>query len=278
MTKRTGASLTQTVNTAPTATMLTLGFGEQQAARIIRTRRVLPLVDDPKEPQIDARKLWEKIGKPHRRFNDWAAHYIAPMLNGPRLFTEISVKVTQGAKGRPRRDYIFSRDMAAHLAMQANTPEGADIRAYFLDMERLALRLSEHMGVRVDAIVSTDNRMAHTLTKRAAEQSKAGTLQGLNPRAVALDRERRMKTIVCEVLTGHPPCYWLDTFGKRVRDVLDTADLLVYSQCLEAARVLVNGGIAREARLRAFLTESYGGAVSPTKYLPEMQQASTSSP
>ncbi|WP_344869770.1 hypothetical protein [Comamonas faecalis] len=40
---RTGASLAHTINTVPTATMLALGFGAQQAARIVRVRRVLPL-------------------------------------------------------------------------------------------------------------------------------------------------------------------------------------------------------------------------------------------
>lgn len=271
MTKRTGGSLRQTINTASTATMLTLGFGKKQAARIIRTRKVLPLVEDPKAPQIDARKLWAQIGKPHRRFRDWAAHYVKPLMERPELSAEISA-VTTPARGTPRQDYALSRDLAAHLAMQANTPEGEDIRAYFLDMERLALRLSEHMGIRVDAIVGTDNKMTHTLIRRAADQAKAGTLPGSSVKVVAMDRERLVKTIVCEVLTGHPPAYWRDTFGKGVRDVIDTDDAILYSQCYETAHALIAGDIAQRATIEAILRASYGGKVSPAKYAHKARQ------
>lgn len=266
MTKRTGDSLRQTPNTASTATMLTLGFGEPQAARIIRVRRVLPFVEDSKTPLIDARKLWEKIGKPHKRFRDWADHYIKPLIGKAELSAEISA-LTTPARGTPRTDYLLSRDLAAHLAMQANTSVGEEVRSYFLDMERLAVRLSEHMGIRVDAIVSTDNRLTHTLTKRAAEQAKAGHLPCASVGAVAMERERLVKAIVCEVLTGHSTGYWRDTFGKGVRDVLDTDDALLYSQCYETACSLITGGIALRAIIETILRASYGDKVSPTKYI-----------
>jgi anti-repressor protein len=272
MTKRTGNSLRETIDNASTATMMTLGFGEKQAARIIRTRKVLPLVEDPKAPRIDARKLWAQIGKPHGRFNAWAAHYLKPLGERSVPFAEISVKATTGTGGRPRQDYTLSRDLAAHLAMQANTPEGEDIRAYFLDMERLALRLTEHMGIRIDAIVGTDNKVTHMLIKRAADQAKAGTLRGDSVKATALDRERRLKTIVCEVLTGHPPAYWWNTFGKGVRDVLDTGDALLYSQCYETARALIAGDIAQRVTIETILRASYGGKVSPAKYAHKAKQ------
>lgn len=276
MTKRTGASLLHTINDAPTLTICKLGFTPEQAARMIQTRRILPLSDDSKVPQIDARKLWARIGRPHRRFRNWAAHYIKPLLDRPQPFAEISAKVTPVRTGRPRTDYTLSRDTAAHLAMQANTPEGADIRDYFLDMERLALRLSEHMGIRVSAIVGTDNKVTQTLTRRAAEQHKAGNLSG-PAKVIVLDREQRLKAIVCEVLTGHPPAYWRDTFKVRsIRDVLDTGDMLVYSQCYESAWAAVNAGLGSKEQLTKFLSRSYGGKVSPTKYLQAAAQAKTS--
>lgn len=238
---------------------------------MIQTRRILPLSDDPKAPQIDARKLWARIGRPHRQFRDWAAHYIKPLLDRPQPFEEISAKVTPVRTGRPRRDYTLSRDTAAHLAMQANTPEGADIRGYFLDMERLALRLSERMGIRVAAIVGTDNKVTQTLTRRATDQAKAGNLRG-PAKVVVLERERRLKAVVCEVLTGHPPAYWRDTFNARsIRDVLDTGDMVTYSQCYESAWAAVNAGYGSASHLTAFLRPSYGGKVSPTKYLQAAQ-------
>lgn len=266
MTKRTGASLLHTINDAPTGLIVKLGFTTEQAARMLRVRRVLPLSEDTKAPQLDARKLWEKVGKPHKQFNKWADSYIKPLLGRPEPFGEITPKVTQSTGGRPRADYLLSRDVAAHLAMQANTAEGQDVRAYFLDMERLALRLSEHMGIRVTAIVSTDNKVTHTLTRRAAEAVKAGKCAQAPVKVVAMDRERLLKSTVCEVLTGHSTVYWRETFGKGVRDVLNTADALTYSNCYETAWALIEGGMGNRAKLVKVLSAAYGGKVSPAEY------------
>lgn len=267
-TKRTGNSLVQTVQTATTHRMVTLGFTHEQASRMIRIRRVLPLVEDRRAPCMDARKLWEKIGKPHGRFNDWAAAYIKPLLaaGAKHTFTEISVKVSPVARGRPRTDYDLSRDVAAHLAMQASTAEGWDIRDYFLDMEELALKLVAHGAVRVWAIVGIDNSVTHMFTKRAGEDAKAGKIAKAAIRSTALDKERLLKATVCEVVTGYPPGYWQEAFGRRVRDVLDTDDLLTYSQCYETARALINSGFNNRAALVEILRKPYGGRVSLAKY------------
>lgn len=268
MTKRTGNSLQKDINNAPTSLMVTVGFTPEQAARIIRVRRVLPLMEDRKAPCVDARKLWVRIGKPHRRFNDWAASYIKPLLSSTNLTTEISV-LKVAARGTPRTDYTLSRDIAANLAMMANTDEGADVRAYFLDMEDLALRLTKHLGVRVGAIVETDNRVTHMFTKRAGDDAKAGRIQKWQIHGQALDRERLLKTTVCEVLTGHPPAYWRDTFGRGVRDVLDMHDIRWYDKCYETARALIEAGVVTgPKRLRTMLTGPYGGAVNVVKYQP----------
>lgn len=94
-TKRTGKSLLETSNTVSTATMLTLGFSESQAKRMMRVRRTLPMMEDSKAPCIDARKLWEHLGKPHKRFNMWADSYIKPILGSNSINAEISAKVTE---------------------------------------------------------------------------------------------------------------------------------------------------------------------------------------
>jgi anti-repressor protein len=206
-------------------------------------------VEDRKAPCVDARKLWDKIGKPHGRFNDWAAAYIKPLTSRPDLTTEISV-LKVAARGTPRTDYTLSRDIAANLAMMANTDEGADVRAYFLDMEELALRLTQHLGVRVSAIVETDNKVTHMFTKRVGDEVKSGSVPKAQARIVALDRERLLKATVCEVVTGQPTGYWRDAFGRGVRDVLDTADILAYSQCYETARALIAAGVTQRAALR----------------------------
>lgn len=273
MSKRTGKSLVHTIKDVPVPEMIKLGLTNEQAERIKRVRNVLPVMGDSKSPNIDARKLWERIGKPHGQFNKWAEHYIKPMLERPKPFGEISPKVSQGTTGRPRQDYTLSRDLAAHLAMQANTPEGEEIRSYFLDMERLAIRLSEHQSIRVDAIIVTDNKMTHTLRKRVGDQVKAGMIRKAEAHNTATERERRLKRTVCEVLTGRPTDYWRTAFGKGVRDVLDTGDLLLYGQCLESASVLIKASINKDERLREILSATYGGKVDPNKYAPQMVAA-----
>lgn len=90
MSKRDGRSLLSTINTVPTSTMVTLGLTSSQAERIIRVRRVLPLMEDRRTPCLDARKLWERIGKPHGRFRDWASQHIKPMMDRADLSAEIS--------------------------------------------------------------------------------------------------------------------------------------------------------------------------------------------
>lgn len=265
--KRTGASLVQTAATASTHRMVSLGFTHEQAARMMSVRRVLPLVDDRRAPCIDARKLWERIGKPHGRFRTWAAAYIKPLL--PQDATELSAGITALTtigRGTPQTDYILSRDIAAHLAMQANTVQGREIRAYFLDMEELALKLAHYVGIRALAIVSTDNAVTHMFRRRAGDIAKAGKCRPSQVPHIALEMEQKLKATACEAVTGHPPAHWRDTHGRGVRDVLDTADLQVYAQCYESARVLVENGTRTPEQLGAALRKSYGGRVDVAKY------------
>lgn len=146
------------------------------------------------------------------------------------------------------------------------------MRAYFLDMERLAVRLPEYTGIRVDAIVGTDNKVPHLLIKLAADQAKASNLLGPSMQTVALDRERPLKAVVCEVLIGHPPAYWWNTFGRGVRDVLDTGDAFLYSQCYETARALIDGDIAQRVTTETVLRASCGGKVLPAEYAHKAKQ------
>lgn len=267
--KRTGQSLVETINNASTKTMLTVGFTEAQAARVISTRRVLPLVEDAKQPCIDARKLWEKIGKPHGRFRDWADHYVKPLIQRAGINAEISAKVSQGTKGRPSKEYTLSRDVAATLAMQANTVEGDDIRQYFLDMERLAVRLSEYFTVRADALVETDNILTTFTRKRAGDQAKVGTIPKGAVKTVALEREKRVKSLACEIVTGKPPRYWRELLGggRGVRDALDQRDLRQYQKCYDFLVNLLQSGVKSEATLVKTATPVYGGKVNMDKYL-----------
>ena len=267
-TKRTGQSLLETINTASTATMLTIGFSESQAKRQIRVRRVLPLMEDSKTPCIDARKLWERIGKPHKRFNMWADSYIKPILASNSINAEISAKVPEVKLGRPRTDYKISRDLAATLAMQARTKEGEEIRQYFLDVERLAVRLSEHMGIRADAIIETDKKVMHQAFVGAGNAAKKGIISTGAVGDEAKKREILIKSVVREVLSGFSREKYRDFFGDRnFRELLDTKDLNRYAQCYESASSLfaMNDGKV-PANLLESLRKAYK-SLDMSKYL-----------
>ncbi|RZT89424.1 anti-repressor protein [Azospira oryzae] len=266
--KRTGKSLAFTPNNCPKAELVTLGFTEEQAQRMMNTRRVLPIVENRKAPCMDARKLWERIGKPHGRFNMWVDHNIKPLLGNDNGFAEISAKVTKGGTGRPRTDYTLSRDIAAHLAMMANTPEGRDVRDYFLDMEDLALRLAKHLPVRVATLVSTDNELTHHCIKKAAEAAKQGNIRRDLTFVVANDWEKSIKSLVCEVLTGYPAGHWREALGgnRGIRDVLTTDDLVLYSRCYDVAASLFCAGYTDRKVLKDSLFPTFGHRINPADY------------
>jgi len=266
--KRTGKSLAFTPNNCPKAELVTLGFTEAQAQRMMNTRRVLPVVENRKAPCMDARKLWERIGKPHGRFNMWVDHHIKPLLGNDNGFAEISAKVTKGETGRPRADYALSRDIAAHLAMMANTPEGRDIRDYFLDMEDLALRLAKHLPVRVATLVSTDNELTHHCIKTAAEAAKRGDIRRESVFVVANDWEKSIKSLVCEVLTGYPAGHLRETLGgnRGIRDVLTTDDLVLYSRCYDVATSLFRAGYTDRKVLKEALLPTFGLKIALADY------------
>jgi len=75
---------------------------------------------------------WLKV---QTRFNDWINKRIQEydFLEGKDyfIFTQISVK-----KGRPKRDYMITVDMAKELSMVERTPQGRKSRQYFIKVEK----------------------------------------------------------------------------------------------------------------------------------------------
>lgn len=272
--KRTGASLLVTPMTCPKATAMTLGFSEEQAERIIRIRRVLPTLEARTVPGLDARKLWERIGKPHGRFNMWADRAIKPMTSGG-FSAQICAVVEQTArKGTPRVDYLLSRDVAAHLAMQANTEEGKAVRAYFLDMEELALVLARHMPVRAARLIELDNELDHLCIKGAAELGKAEGWSTATRAHHASEAAQAVKREVCKVLTGHTSAEWRATFqGRGVRDMLDPGDLETYARAMDFVLSLVRTGSMEREEVTKLLEAAFTGRIKAEKYAGEWQAA-----
>lgn len=262
---RTGASVRHTPSNCPAHLAITCGFTEEQAQRMIRVRRVLPFSDNRSTPYLDARKLWGRLGKPHGRFNDWADAYIKPLKNRPDLYTEISVKLTKGAKGRPRVDYDLSRNIAAHIAMMVSTPQAEDIRCYFLDMEELALKLAVRIPLRVSLIMENDKAATAYLRKHNGDKAKAVKLSRGEVIPKSLEQERHLKSMVCEVLTGYPTKVFRETHGKGVRDIFETDDLAIYSNAYSIAVCVMKAGKNR-CDVRSILLPSFENRIDPHKY------------
>lgn len=245
----------------------------EQAERIINTRRVLKVQgDDDTDPQIDARKLWVKIGKPWKRFNDWAEHYIKPQIKGAektvasndeKSFTGKTVKGSDAqiemfyeeTKGRPKINYLLSRRVAAKLAMQANTEEGEAIRDYFLDIEKIAMKLYRVRILRAEALSVHDKAIY-----RAVVSGEGGN------RDRAEKAQKDVRNMIPEVLSGHGASWWHEQFGKGVRDVLCNEDLIVYDQAMSLVAGLMKGGIRNKKQIRHMVESNYANTINVNDY------------
>ena len=198
----------------------------------------------------------------------WADHYIKPLLERAGTNAEISAFEDSSKPGKPSKEYTLSRDVAAKLAMQANTVEGDDVREYFLDMEALAIKLASHFALRATLLTETDNAVANHYYTLAGDAAKAGHLSRKVIQSVAEQEAAAVKSIVSEALTGKPARYWHDLFKQRIRDVLTPEDLTIYGNAYSTARVLLeNKVVSDNDELLAFLTKSFGGQIDMDKYL-----------
>lgn len=266
---RNGQSIVTDINHLPKKTLTSsLGFTEEQADKMMKVRRVLPLVDDRQEPCIDARKLWERIGKPEGRFDMWVARGASSILHRFVQNEEVSTQQTKTGK-RPRTDYTLSRDCAAHLAMMAGTPKGHDIRQYFLDMEEAIIRLERYRPIRTEHLTEIDNSVYHYAVSETGSKMYAQEI------------ERFLKGMVCEVISGMSASEWRETLndvpgakGKSIRDVLDGDDLKTYRDAFKAAAFLFEVGITDRDEIKSKVRQKYAGTVDPAKYLGDIQQSS----
>lgn len=256
---RNGRSLILTHANVPERQLIDFGLSEEAAKRAMRVRNFLPYVEDPTFKCIDAKDLWSRIGKPHGRFRAWADHYIKPLLLRPSISAEISALLVKSKSGSPTKKYILSRSQAALLALQADTPEGEEVRLYFLDMESIVFKLSEYNLSRVHVPLKVDNRMAHAAFKRKPER--------------APDHERMMKSYVCKVLTGLSAKEVQLKYRMGIRDVLrNHPDYLdMYSEAYTMGVAMYEAGKMWEADIEPLLKQLYGGKIDLEKLLAPQQ-------
>ncbi|SDU39694.1 antA/AntB antirepressor family protein [Geopseudomonas guangdongensis] len=265
--KRTGKSFNYTPADCPKHVMLTLGFTEEQTERMIRVRRILPFVESRTEPCIDARKLWEKIGRPEARFDKWVSRGAARIMDEFGHYSEVVKKSTPSSR-KPRTDYILSRNCAAHLAMSTQTPEGREVRHYFLDMEELALKLIRYTPLRGSMITTIDNQVAKQAFVVAGNKAKAGELPKNLVKSEAFNTQKTLMSLVCRVMTGLSAGEWRAKVGKGIRDVLCPEDLNQYARAYDLASMLQTAGKSL-GEIEETLKANFGNSIQVDDYLTE---------
>jgi len=250
---RDGRSLTLSHSNITFKQLHKFGLSVASAKRDIRVRRVLPYMKDPTAICIDARKLWSQLGKPHKRFRDWADHYIKPLLEDTHTSAEISALMEVSKSGSPTKNYKLSRNIAAHLAMQAKTPEGWEVRAYFLDMESIVFKIAEYNNSRAEVPSRLDKRLNHAAIKRAG-------------RTYYVSHVKLLQGNLCKILCGMNAGQIKAKYGKRIRDILqhDLTQLDVYNEAYAIAiRMYAKG--TRWAKIEPFLKQYFSGLVNVTE-------------
>lgn len=94
------------------------------------------------DPMVDARELHKALG--HKRmFAHWIRERIGAGYEDGVDFLPIVAKT----RGRPRKDYLLTIDMAKELAMLERTEIGREVRRYYIKMEQAAVGMAaEHLS------------------------------------------------------------------------------------------------------------------------------------
>lgn len=234
--------------------LIEFGLSEEQAKRAICVRHILPYKEDPSLPCIDARDLWTKIGKPYKRFRDWADTYVKSLLDDGNMNAEITAFEDDNKSGKPTKNYTISRNIAASLAMQAKTIEGQSIRSYFLDMERIVFRLAEYNLSRAIILVKLDNRLSHATYKRTPQ--------------LATEHEQKLKSSVCKVLTGSSAGEVRLKYRVGIRDVLKNQPkhLDTYNEAYNMAVSMYESGM-KWMKIEPVLIQVHGSKIDLDKLM-----------
>lgn len=238
------------------------GITFEEAQNAVKVRQWLPYEEDPKEPAIDAEVLWRRIGKPHKQFRKWAEYHIKPMLERPNQAAEISPSF-QTVRGGTKQGYLLSRDVAAKLAMQANTEEGNAVREYFLLMERIASSMAVYAFARAEKLIRCDvdlTRMLHGMAPNGLDKR--------DHKWWVSDKEILFKSKIAEVVSGARAGDWRDTLGsnKGIRDVLSIPDLDIYGDAYFTALAYLDAFGSIDRTMQA-LQKRYGNKINAEAYL-----------
>ena len=136
------------------------GFNAEETQIILDYQKKLPILVENEEDgfSINARDLWEQLGKPQGKFADWIKRKVTTKKTkgGTLLFVEnkdfstISQKCEIANTGgfKEHLDYFLTIDCAKNVSMMENTDNGALCRKYFILMEDIVIQNKEWLAIR----------------------------------------------------------------------------------------------------------------------------------
>ena len=148
---------------------------------------------ETEEPTVSARELHEQlhIETPFKKWIYRMCDY------GFEAGKDFWTKMSESTGGRPSTEYDISIDMAKQICMIQRTPEGKEIRQYFLDLEK-AWNTPEQIMARAlkmaDRTIESVKAQCKFLGEQVIEQQKIIT--ELQPKANYVDKILQSKSLV----------------------------------------------------------------------------------
>lgn len=150
------------------------------------------LIGQEEVNSVDARALHAQLGI-KKQFSDWVYYQITSLgLVKDSDYIVLPKKVKNLNGGRPTTEYLFTLDIAKHIALASRTKEGKEIRAYFIEVEK---RSHKHMPQA--ATMSLLTQMSESINIMATNQGY------ILDRIEALEEQTAFRPVVHPRVTEH---------------------------------------------------------------------------
>lgn len=132
-----------------------LGMSEDNAKKVIEAQRRFPTLlttDEEEGFVIDARTIWEELGKPQGEFNKWIKRKLVDKNYKENIdynrFTKIVEGDSKGHGNATLKEYTLTLDCAKKVAMRENTDNGDLVCDYFISLEKAVKEMENWYNIR----------------------------------------------------------------------------------------------------------------------------------
>lgn len=125
-----------------------LSFSQEDAELVMKYQKKLPILLG--NDNIDAKTLWEQLGKPQGQFNKWIKRKVVDKNFKQELdyFTVGQNCPIANGGYQEVKTYTLSIETAKHVSMMENTESGRLVRDYFIKMENALKDYEQWIAVR----------------------------------------------------------------------------------------------------------------------------------